>query len=83
MPNQKPLTQAQKEQLYPDKQKEQTLAELAACFSSPGHDQRLSYDDFRLCIDGKASGAVRISVGLVSNFEDAQKFLEFARGLLK
>jgi selenocysteine lyase/cysteine desulfurase len=47
------------------------------------HDQRLSYDDFRLCIDGKASGAVRISVGLVSNFEDAQKFLEFARGLLK
>jgi selenocysteine lyase/cysteine desulfurase len=56
--------------------------ELAACFSSPGHDQRLSYDDFRLCIDGKASGAVRISVGLVSNFEDVQKFLKFAEGLL-
>jgi len=57
--------------------------ELAACFSSPGHDQRLSYDDFRLCIDGKASGAVRISVGLVSNFEDVQKFLKFAEGLLQ
>ncbi|MDZ4064889.1 MAG: aminotransferase class V-fold PLP-dependent enzyme [Coriobacteriia bacterium] len=56
--------------------------ELAACFSSPGHDQRLSYDDFRLCIDGKASGAVRISVGLVSNFEDMQVFLKFAEGLL-
>jgi len=57
--------------------------ELAACFSSPGHDQRLSYDDFRLCIDGKASGAVRISLGLVSNFEDIQVFLRFAAGLVQ
>ncbi len=56
--------------------------ELAACFTSPGHTQRLSYDDFRLCIDGKASGAVRISVGLVSNFEDVQAFLKFAGELL-
>ena len=57
--------------------------ELAACFTQPGHDQRLSLDDFRLCIDGKASGAVRISVGLVSNFEDVQAFLKFAEELLK
>jgi len=57
--------------------------ELAACFTSPGHEQRLSYDDFRLCIDGKASGAVRVSVGLVSNFEDVQAFLKFAEGLLE
>ncbi len=56
--------------------------ELAACFTSPGHDQRLSLDDFRLCIDGKSSGAVRISTGLVSNFEDVQGFLKFAEGLL-
>jgi molybdenum cofactor sulfurtransferase len=56
--------------------------ELAACFSQPTHEQRLSYDDFRLCIDGKASGAVRISVGLVSNFEDVQALLVFARSLL-
>ena len=56
--------------------------ELAACFTSPGHDQRLTLDDFRLCIDGKASGAVRASVGLVSNFEDVQAFLKFAEGLL-
>ncbi len=56
--------------------------ELAACFTSPGHDQRLSLDDFRLCIDGKSSGAVRASVGLVSNFEDVQGFLKFAEGLL-
>jgi len=57
--------------------------ELAACFAQPGHDQRLSLDDFRLCIDGKSSGAVRVSVGLVSNFEDVQAFLKFAEGLLK
>ncbi|MEW5830936.1 MAG: aminotransferase class V-fold PLP-dependent enzyme [Chloroflexota bacterium] len=56
--------------------------ELAACFSMPGKEQRLSLDDFRLCIDGKSSGAVRISVGLVTNFEDVQKLLEFCEGLL-
>jgi selenocysteine lyase/cysteine desulfurase len=56
--------------------------ELASCFTSPGHDQRLSLDDFRLCIDGKSSGAVRVSTGLVSNFEDVQGFLKFAEGLL-
>jgi selenocysteine lyase/cysteine desulfurase len=42
----------------------------------------LSLDDFRLCIDGKSSGAVRVSTGLVSNFEDVQGFLQFAEGLL-
>ncbi len=56
--------------------------ELAACFAQPTHQQRLSIDDFRVCIDGKSSGAVRISVGMVTNFNDVQAFLEFARGLL-
>jgi len=56
--------------------------ELDVCFTSPGHEDRLSIDDFRLCIDGKSSGAVRISVGTVTNFNDVQAFLSFARGLL-
>ena len=56
--------------------------ELDVCFTRPGHEQRLSVDDFRLCIDGKNSGAVRISVGLMTNFNDVQAFLTFARGLL-
>ena len=56
--------------------------ELAACFSNPEHEQRLSLDDFRVCIDGKSSGAVRISVGMVTNFRDVQAVLGFARGLL-
>lgn len=57
--------------------------ELAACFAQPSHEQRLSLDDFRICIDGKSSGAVRISVGMVTNFNDVQAFLSFARGLLQ
>jgi molybdenum cofactor sulfurtransferase len=56
--------------------------ELDVCFTRPGHESRLSLDDFRLCIDGKNSGAVRISVGLMTNFNDVQAFLSFARGLL-
>ena len=56
--------------------------ELAACFSQPSHTQRLTYDDFRTCIDGKATGAVRMSVGLVSNFEDVQAAAAFAEMLL-
>lgn len=56
--------------------------ELDVCFTSPSHEDRLSVDDFRLCIDGKSSGAVRISVGMVTNFKDVQGFLAFARGLL-
>ena len=56
--------------------------ELDVCFTRPEHEDRLSIDDFRLCIDGKSSGAVRISVGMVTNFNDVQGFLSFARGLL-
>jgi selenocysteine lyase/cysteine desulfurase len=56
--------------------------ELDVCFTRPGHESRLSLDDFRLCIDGKNSGAVRISIGMVSNFQDVQAFLHFARRLL-
>jgi len=56
--------------------------ELDVCFTQPDHEERLTIDDFRLCIDGKASGAVRISVGLITNFNDVQMFLQFARGLL-
>ena len=57
--------------------------ELDVCFTGPGHEERLTLDDFRLCIDGKASGAVRISVGPITNFNDVQAFLNFAKGLLQ
>jgi molybdenum cofactor sulfurtransferase len=57
--------------------------ELDVCFNGPGHENRLTLDDFRLCIDGKSSGAVRISVGMVSNFSDIERFLRFAESLLR
>jgi len=57
--------------------------ELAACFNQPEHESRLSLEDFRLCIDGKSSGAVRISIGMVTNFNDIQHLLAFARRLLQ
>lgn len=56
--------------------------ELDVCFTQPGHENRLTVDDFRHCIDGKSSGAVRISVGMVTDFRDVQGFLAFAKGLL-
>jgi len=33
-------------------------------------------------IDHKSSGAVRVSVGLVSNFSDVYRFVEFARSFV-
>lgn len=57
--------------------------ELQSCFRRPSHESHLTYDEFRLCIDHKASGAVRISVGLVSNFADVFEFIKFAQSLAK
>lgn len=54
--------------------------EIITCFTQ--HNNELTLDDFRMCIDGKSTGAVRISLGLVSNFTDAFRFVEFARGFL-
>lgn len=54
--------------------------ELVTCFGAS--DRSMTYDDFRLCIDGKSTGAVRVSVGIVSSFEDIQRFLGFARRLV-
>jgi molybdenum cofactor sulfurtransferase len=56
--------------------------ELATCFTSPAHQKRLTLDDFRDCIDHKSTGAVRISLGIASDFKDAQAFVDFARDLL-
>ncbi len=51
-------------------------AELEKCFAA---SSRMTRDDLRLCVDPKAAGAVRISLGLASNFADVHAFLEFAR----
>jgi molybdenum cofactor sulfurtransferase len=54
--------------------------ELSTCFLR--HDDRLTLDEFRRCIDDKSTGAVRISTGLVTTFADVYAFAEFARGFL-
>lgn len=50
--------------------------EIAACFARGGED--MTYTDFRRCVDPKSSGAVRISLGLGSTFDDAHAFVRFA-----
>lgn len=51
--------------------------EIIQCLSGPG--SRMTLDQFRQCIDGKSTGAVRISLGLASNFDDVETFLRFLR----
>ena len=46
-----------------------------------GHG-RMTFEEFITVMDGKASGAVRISLGIASNFDDAARFVAFARTLL-
>ena len=58
-------------------------SELIGCFRQHGEaNSRFTQDDFRHCVDSKGTGAVRISLGIVSNFEDVRRFVEFAREFL-
>ena len=60
-----------------------TGTELASCFHQPAHETRLTIDDFRLCIDGKSTGAVRVSIGLVTNTHDIDAFIRFAESFVE
>ena len=53
-----------------------TTTELSTCF---GLKSRMEFHDFQRCIDDKSTGAVRVSVGLVSNFADVYHLIDFAR----
>jgi len=44
-------------------------------------NDRMTLHEFQQCIDGKSTGAVRISFGIASNFSDALTVLRFFRGL--
>jgi selenocysteine lyase/cysteine desulfurase len=59
-----------------------TAAELADCF---GNEERMSFEQFIVAMSGKdidAVGAVRISVGLVTNFADVYRLMAFAQGFI-
>jgi molybdenum cofactor sulfurtransferase len=49
--------------------------DMIQCLDHSG--SRMSLNEFRQCIDGKSTGAVRVSLGLVSNFSDVSTLLRF------
>ena len=49
--------------------------EIVGCLVQSGN--RMTVDEFRQCIDDKSTGAVRISFGIASTFEDAFAVLRF------
>ncbi|MFP3940115.1 MAG: aminotransferase class V-fold PLP-dependent enzyme [Thermoanaerobaculia bacterium] len=54
--------------------------EISGCFTRSGG--RMSYEEFRRCVNDKSTGAVRVSTGLASSFADVFAFYDFARELL-
>ena len=53
-----------------------TREDLEICFQDK---DRLTFDQFLHAIDGKTTGALRASIGLVTNFADVYKYVEFAQ----
>ena len=59
-----------------------TEEDMAKAFAS---NERMTHDQFLNALeqqDGKSAGAVRISLGMVTNFADIHRFLRFAHTLL-
>ncbi|MFN8473661.1 MAG: aminotransferase class V-fold PLP-dependent enzyme [Anaerolineae bacterium] len=54
-------------------------ADLAPYFHQA---DRMTFEQFIEAMDGRASGAVRVSVGLATTFGDVYRFMAFARSLL-
>lgn len=54
--------------------------EVLTCLRQSG--DRMSLEEFHQCIDGKSTGAVRISFGIASNFTDALTVLKFFQEFL-
>jgi selenocysteine lyase/cysteine desulfurase len=53
--------------------------DLASIFR---HKERLTYEQFLHVIDGRKQGALRVSVGLATNFSDVYRFLQFAQTII-
>jgi selenocysteine lyase/cysteine desulfurase len=53
--------------------------EMQVCFKDK---DRMTYEQFLHVIDGKTTGAVRASLGLVSTFEDVYRYVKFAETFL-
>ena len=53
--------------------------DLASVFRQKG---RMTYEQFLHVIDGRKQGALRVSVGLATNFSDVYHFLQFAQTII-
>ncbi|MBE0684386.1 MAG: aminotransferase class V-fold PLP-dependent enzyme [Anaerolineaceae bacterium] len=53
--------------------------ELTSCFAIKTN---FEYQDFRSCLAEKSTGAVRVSLGLVSNFEDVYQMVKLAESFV-
>jgi selenocysteine lyase/cysteine desulfurase len=53
-----------------------TKTDLVICFQDKA---RLTFDQFLQGIEGKTTGALRASIGLVTTFEDVYKYVQFAQ----
>jgi selenocysteine lyase/cysteine desulfurase len=56
-----------------------TKDDLEACFADK---DTITFDQFRRQILGKTTGALRLSIGLATNFADIERYLKFARTFL-
>jgi len=52
-----------------------TKADMSDCFQN---EERISFEHCIIAAKGKTAGAVRVSLGIASNFSDVHKFLHFA-----
>ncbi len=53
-----------------------TQADLLPCFSDK---DKLTFEQFLSAIEGKTTGALRASIGLVTTFADVYKYIQFAK----
>jgi selenocysteine lyase/cysteine desulfurase len=53
--------------------------ELTSCFAIKTN---FEYQDFRNCLIEKSTGAVRVSLGLISNFEDVYQMMKLAESFI-
>ncbi len=56
-----------------------TGSDMSECFT---YEERKSFEECLIAAKGKTAGAVRISLGLVTNFADVYRFIQFARTFL-
>jgi molybdenum cofactor sulfurtransferase len=56
-----------------------TAEDMRACFQN---EERMTFEQFLMVMDGRATGAVRVSLGIASNFADVYRFMAFAETFL-